>query len=516
MGFMEKLKETLDEEFNVSITENGAIAYRTTGKALLDINFAISSLRRETVEQIERRYEKVFFENKLLAVLWLFFAGDVRGGVGERRLFRIGLNYLAEHEPQIAVKLLPLVAEYTRWDNLLPLLKTSLKDEVCALLKTQIDEDMARMNRGESISLCGKWLPSANASSTLTKFYAKTLIKAWQVTEKQYRKMLVALRSYSNVVEVRMSRGDWGTIDYQAVPSKANLLYSDAFLRNDEQRRKEYLKKLEQGEATINAGVLFPHDIVHKYMSSSGWNLSIKKKDVTLEQLWKNLPDYVNGAGDTICVSDGSGSMCTRIANTEVSAWEVATALAVYFAERSSGEYKDKYITFSENPQLVDLSQAETLRDKIGIAISHDEAERTNVEAVFKLILATAIKNNLSQNELPSNILILSDMEFDTCATSRNYGMGCSSGFKKLFTVIGEEYERYGYKLPRLIFWNICSRTGAIPLKENAHGVALVSGFSPAIMNMVLSGKLDPFECLLEQITSNRYLPVFNAIKELV
>ena len=244
MGFMEKLKETLDEEFNVSITENGAIAYRTTGKALLDINFAISSLRRETVEQIERRYEKVFFENKLLAVLWLFFAGDVRGGVGERRLFRIGLNYLAEHEPQIAVKLLPLVAEYTRWDNLLPLLKTGLKEEVCALLKSQIDEDMDRMNRGESISLCGKWLPSANASSALTKFYAKTLVKAWQVTEKQYRKMLVALRSYSNVVEVRMSRGEWGTIDYQAVPSKANLLYSSAFLRNDEQRRKEYLKKL--------------------------------------------------------------------------------------------------------------------------------------------------------------------------------------------------------------------------------------------------------------------------------
>ena len=179
-------------------------------------------------------------------------------------------------------------------------------------------------------------------------------------------------------------------------------------------------------------------------------------------------------------------------------------------------EYKDKYITFSENPQLVDLSQTKTLRDKIGIAISHDEAGRTNIEAVFKLILATAVKNNLSQNELPSNILILSDMEFDYCATSNHYGVGCSDAFKKLFTVIGEEYERYGYKLPRLVFWNICSRTGTIPLKENKHGVALVSGFSPAIMNMVLSGKLDPFECLLEQITSNRYLPVLDAIKELV
>ena len=516
MDFMENLKNTLGEEFNVSVTENGAVGYRTTGKALLDINFAISSLRNESDSKIEQRYEKVFFENKLLAVLWLFYAGDVRGGIGERRLFRIGLKYLAEHEPEIAVKLLPLVAEYTRWDNLLPLLKTGIKDEVCAILKAQINEDMEKMNKGEAISLCGKWMPSINTSSSLTKFYAKTLIKAWGVTERQYRKMLSALRAYTNVVEVRMSKGDWEGIDYEAVPSKANLVYNSAFLRNDEQRRREYLGKLEKGEATINAGALFPHDVVHKYFSVRGWSVSLNKTDTTLEQLWKALPDFVNGAGNTICVSDGSGSMTTKIGKTQVSALEVAIALSIYFAERSSGQYKDKYITFSENPQLVDFSHAKSLRDKIGVAISHSEVANTNIEAVFKLILKTAIKNGLSQDEMPSNILILSDMEFDGCATSDSYGWARTAGFKKLFAVIGEEYERHGYKLPRLVFWNLCSRTGTIPVKDNALGVALVSGFSPAIMNMVLSGKLDPLECLLDQITVQRYLPVQEAIKGLV
>lgn len=516
MNFMENLKNTLGEDFNESITENGAVGYRTTGKALLDINFAITSLRNVSDAEVTKRLEKAFFEDKKLLILWLFYAGDIRGGVGERRLFRIGLQYLAEHEPEIAIKLLPLVAEYTRWDNLLPLLKTEIKQEVSALLKQQLNEDMEKMNKGESISLCGKWMPSINTSSSLTKFYAKTLINDWGVTERQYRKMLSALRSYTNVVEVRMSRGDWEGINYEAVPSRANLIYNSAFLRNDEQRRREYLSKLESGEAKINAGTLFPHDIVHNYFNARDWRSSLKKLDTTLEELWKALPDYVKGAGNTICVSDGSGSMTSKIGRTQISALETAIALSIYFAGLSTGQYKDKYITFSENPQLVDLSKGKTLRDKIGIALTHDEVANTNIEAVFKLILKTAIDNNMQQADLPDNILILSDMEFDRCATSSSFSWATSSGFNKLFKVIAEEYARHGYKLPRLVFWNLCSRTGTIPVKENSLGVALVSGFSPAIMNMVLSGKLDPFECLLEQITSERYQPVQEAIMGLL
>lgn len=512
-NFMENLRRTIGEDFNESVTENGAVGYRTSGKELLDLNFAVSSLRNETSECIKQRFAKAFFENKLLAIKWLFFAGDVRGGLGERRLFRIGMEYLAENETETANKLLKLIPEYTRWDNLVVLLDTSLCDNVVAIIKEQLNNDMYQMGRNNAISLCAKWMPSANASSNETRRLAKILISKLGVTERQYRKMLVSLRSYTNVVEVKMSNREWSGIDYSAVPSRANLIYNNAFLRNDEQRRREFLNKLENGKTKINAGVLFPHDIVHKYRSN-GW--SLKKHDTALEEMWKALPDYVKESGNTICVADGSGSMTTPVGGTGVTCLDVANALAIYFAERSSGQFKNKYITFSERPQLVNLANAKTLRDKIGIALSHDEVANTNIEAVFDLILTTAINAHMKQSELPSNILILSDMEFDNCVTTSRFSSSGYRGWsidKKLFSVIAQRYAEQGYKLPRLVFWNICSPTGTIPIKENELGVALVSGFSPSIVKMVLSNSTDPFECLLEQLNSERYAPIELAIK---
>ena len=507
-NFMDNLKRTLGEDFNESHTENGAVGYRTSGKALLDINFAVSSLRNEAPANIRARFAKAYYEDKLLAIKWLFYAGDVRGGLGERRLFRIGMEYLIQEEPAVALKLLKLIPEYTRWDNLVVLLDTALHNEVVAIIKEQLDSDMSNYGRKQPISLCAKWMPSANASSAETRRYAKLLIGQLGITERQYRKMLSALRSYTNVVEVKMSNREWSAIEYAAVPSRANLIYNKAFLRNDEERRREYLSKLEKGETKINAGVLFPHDIVHRYAS-------LQKNDTALEAMWKALPDYVKENGNTICVADGSGSMSwSGLGGTSVTALNVANALAIYFAERSSGQFKDKYITFSEHPQLVDFSHCTSLRDKIRLALSHNECANTNVEAVFDLILQTAINANMKQKDMPANILILSDMEFDACAvSSRRSGYSNARVDQKLFSVIARRYAEHGYKLPRLVFWNICSRTGTIPVKENELGVALVSGFSPAIVKMVLSNSTDPFECLLEQLNSERYAPVEQAVK---
>ncbi|MBQ2740998.1 MAG: DUF2828 family protein [Clostridia bacterium] len=513
--FLEQLQETLDEDCNLSMTENGAIGYATTCKPLLDLNFAVSSLRNLSETEIEKQYAKAFYESKLLAIKWLFFAADVRGGMGERRLFRVCLRFLAQTEPAITVKLLPLVAEYTRWDNLLCLLDTSLKDEVCSLLKGQLDKDVAAMQEGKPVSLCAKWLPSVNATSPRSKSYAKLLIRAWNMTEKSYRKTLSALRAYLKVVEVDMSKKAWGNIDYSAVPSRANLLYAEAFLRNDKDRREAYLQQLERGEEKINAGVLFPHDIVHKY-TTNGWNTRVNAYDPTLEELWKALPDYVQGQGNTICVADGSGSMTITVGGTNVSCLSVANALAIYFSERSSGALKDKYITFSRTPKFVNLARCKSLHDKIGKALAHDEVEDTNVEAVFDLILATAIKHKMKQSDMPKNVLILSDMEFNHCCTSNTYGAASDPMFERLFKVIGDKYKQHGYLLPRLIFWNICSRSMTVPLRENELGVALVSGFSPAVMQMVLSGELDPFKCLLEQLNKERYQPIEDALKDIL
>ena len=353
--------------------------------------------------------------------------------------------------------------------------------------------------------------------------FAKLLIKEFGITEKEYRKRLSALRAYLDVIEVKMSRKAWGEIDYESVPSKANLLYEDAFLRNDQERRTQYLQALERGEVEINSSVLFPHDIVHKYFNTNAWDFELNEYNITYEEMWKALPDFIQGAGNTICVSDGSGSMTMPIGNcslsfrpaNSLSCLEVALALSIYFAERSSGQFKDKFITFSENPQFVDLSKGKSLRDKLGIATSYTEVANTDIEAVFELILKAAVKGKMKQEDLPKNILILSDMEFDGSVQTTNYEDPYEpENFKKLFQVFAERFEEKGYKLPRLVFWNLNSRTNTIPVKENEFGVALVSGFSPTILKMVLSDAIDPFVCLLEMLNTERYQAVEDAVKD--
>lgn len=517
MEFMNAVRQTLDNEYNVSITENGAVGYRTTGKNLLDLNFAVASLRKMSDSEVAKRFMKAFCEDQVLAMKWLFYARDVRGGLGERRLFRVVLADLAKSNPEMVIPVINLIPEYGRFDDLWCLLDDKeAANVVYQIVDNQLKQDWDNMKAGKPISLIAKWMPSINAPSVKTKEYGKKLCKALKMTEREYRKALSKLRKYLDVVEIKMSDKNWSEIKYEAVPSRANLIYNSAFLRNDEARRREYLSKLEKGEAKINASTLFPHDIVHKYMTGNMWSARLKSKDATIEALWKALPDTVQGCGNTIVVADGSGSMTTRVDNNSgVTALEVANALAIYFAERSSGQFKDKYITFSERPQFVDFSNCSTLHDKLQTALTHNEWANTNIEKVFDLILTSAVNNHMSQGDLPKNILIISDMEFDsaTCIrSSRSYGYIRPD--QRLFDVIAQKYARAGYKMPRLVFWNVNSRTGTIPVKENELGVALVSGFSVNVAKMVMSGKTDPFECLLETLNSERYAPVEAALKQ--
>lgn len=511
MSFMNAVRQTLNNEYNVSITENGAVGYKTTGKELLDLNFAVASLRKMTDAEVAKRFMKAFCEDQILAIKWLFYARDVRGGLGERRLFRVVMAELIKSNPEMIIPVINLIPEYGRYDDLWCLLDDKEAAKVIyQIVDNQLKRDWEAMAAKKPISILAKWMPSINASSVKTKEYGKKMCKALKMTEREYRKALSKLRKYLDVVEVKMSDKNWSEIKYEAVPSRANLIYNNAFLRNDETRRREYLGKLEKGEAKINASTLFPHDIVHKYMNGNMWSARLKAKDAAIEAMWKALPDTVKGCGNTIVVADGSGSMtCTVDNNSRVTALEVANALAVYFAERSSGDFKDKYITFSHNPQIVDFSKCNSLHDKLQTALAHNEVADTNIEKVFDLILTTAINGNMHQEDLPKNILIISDMEFNRCAR-------CNSGYpnQTLFNAIAKKYARAGYKMPRLVFWNVNSRTGTIPVKENELGVALVSGFSVNVAKMVMSGKTDPFECLLEAINSERYAPIEEALKK--
>ena len=501
MDFINKLKSSLDSEFNVSVTENMALGYMTTGKNLLDLNFAVASLRSRPEQEIVDMFIKAYFDDRKTALIWLFYARDVRGGLGERRLFRVVLEYLAKNNEEAPVgRLIEIITEYGRCDDLFILFDTRYLTETMEFIKKQMAHDLLAMERGESVSLLAKWLPSINASSMNTKKNGKLVAKMLGMTKKGYRQTLSYMRNYIDIVERKMSTGRFSEIKYEAVPSKANIIYKNAFMRHDEERRKSYLERLKKGETKINASVLYPHEIVHSYVKDGFHQL--KPYDETIEQLWKALPD-IPALENTIVVADGSGSMGSPVGNTNCTALSVANALAIYFAEKSTGQFKDLYITFSTRPQLVDLSKGKNLKEKLQIAFAYNEVANTDIYKVFMLILQTAVTNGMKQADMPKNIVIISDMEFDACADNAN---------KRLFHRIAKDYSNYGYRLPRLIFWNVNSRTNTIPVRENEMGVALVSGFSISIAKMIMSLELDPYKCLLDILSDERYNIIRDAI----
>lgn len=503
MSFVEKLHIFLND--NKKLTENGAAGYETTGKALVDLNFAAASLRNEGEREIINRFLTAFYEDRALAVKWLFFLRDIRGGLGERRTFRIIIKYLAESFPEMVGGLAEIMAEYGRFDDLLCLFDTPVEEKALTVLKERLEEDRANMESGRHVSLCAKWMPGNNTSSGASRAMAAKLQSFMKLTAKEYRRLLAGLRAYLNVTEVYMSGRRWNEIDYAKVPSKANLLYRNAFLRQDELRRRAYLEAVQDSGAVIHAAVLMPHEIAARYTVRGGcWQLRMKEEDTTLEALWKNLPDTVAGAENVLCVVDGSGSMLCTVGDGNTTALHVSNALGIYFSERMSGAYRNRFITFSNRPQFVDLSACRTLKEKLELAFSHNDCTNTNIEATFDLILGTALANRLKQEELPRTVLVISDMEFDQAMREHDP--------ETLFDTIRMRYARYGYRMPKLVFWNVNSRTNVIPVRENELGVGLVSGFSVNVCRMVLSNELDPFACLKKILEGERYKKVENYI----
>lgn len=496
MSFMNAIKNELNDE--KCLTTNGAVGYATSGKKLLDLNFSVTSLRKQSEQEIINKFMDAYYEDPLLAMKWLFYCRDCRNGIGERRLFRVVIQYLATLKPDIVRSVLKLVAEYGRHDDVLCLLDTPVKNDVLAAIKEQLVSDKNNMDAGRNISLISKWCASENSSSKTTKAYATTIRKYLGMTSKQYRQMLSKMRQYIDVVERKMSAKQWNEINYEAVPSRANLIYNNAFLRNDEERRREYLDALSKGKAKINASVLFPDDIVHKYCGSM-YSTNVKSLDETLEGLWKALPTLTTE--NTLVVRDGSGSMMGK-------PMDVSTAMAIYMAERSTGEFHNQFITFGAKPKLISLDGMDTLREKLLKTYRETDCSNTNIKAVFDLILRTAVNNKMSQADMPKNIVIISDMQFD----------GVRFNFTQpLFESIAADYAQYGYKMGRLIFWNVDEyHSNVVPIQQNELGVVLISGYSQNLVKMVMSGETDPYECLVKQLNDKRYDAVEEAVKSVL
>lgn len=507
-----------------SYTANDGTAYHTSGSALVDLNFSVPALRQDavdfygkskhnrhfysatrTMDAVEalRLFITSYEEDPLYTMKWLMYVRHIKLGLGERDLFRMMLTKIGDLHPEMALQFIigTELWNYGRWDDVLRIFfdttNTILHDGLGEVILNQFRRDVIGCSLGDSISLLAKWMPSNNTSSKEKRSEAVILQSLLHLSAREYRKTLSKLREYLAVVDRKASLNQWNDINYNHVPSKANLKYRNAFLKHDEERRKAYLTSLQKGDdaVKINADSMFLYDIVQAYVEKSGyWGEILKPYDKTLEQLW-NAQVAAKDYEDILIIRDGSASMCQQLTgNSSVTALSVADSITLYCAQHNKNEYfKNRFITFSNRPQMVDISMCQTLRDKLRRLHRFDDYSNTDIEATFDLILDTAVKNHLPQEELPSACLIISDMQFDQ-ATNHDDNTTVIESCRRKF-------ESLGYSMPRLIFWNVSLYAhNTIPVQMHPSGIILVSGFSKSIVDMVVSRELNPETALKAEL----------------
>jgi hypothetical protein len=462
-------------------TANGAQTNATSGTPVLDLFFTIGASRLRSEEEIRTQFRAAYAQDPELATRVGLWARDARGGAGERRAFRVIFRDLIEIDPDRAQRVLALIPELGRWDDVLVALETPLESAAVDLIASGLE-------RGDR--LCGKWMPRKGPQ-------AARLRRALGMTPKGYRKTLVGLTS---VVETQMCDNQWDNINYGSVPSVAHSRYRKAFGRHSPERYREYLDSIKRGEAKINAGAVMPYDIVRGVGISSYYqrvNLDAATAD-SIRAQWAALPD-LGLEGDILPVIDVSGSMGCAVSGS-TTAMDVAVSLGIYLSERIRGKFANKFVTFSDEPNLVDLEG--DIIHKIRTVANSDWGMSTNIEAVFQLIVETARAYSLTQEDLPSKVLILSDMEFNQ-ATGGGYWSGSSEPTN--FEAIDAMFTQLGYQRPDLVFWNINGRSGNVPVTLGDGGTALVSGFSPNIARAVMGDDIDPESVMLTAVNNERY-----------
>ena len=508
----------MKNETNYTLTENGALTHKTTTSDLLDMFALGASMRKRSDEDVLLMFQKAYRENPLYALKCLFYIRDVRGGQGERRFFRVCMKWLANNESEVVIRNLKNVPEFGRWDDLYVFDGTAIEDEAYTLIKEQLALDV----QCKTPSLLAKWLKSENTSSAKSQYLGMKTRKHLNMTSRQYRKTLSILRKRINVLERLMSAGEWDKIEFDKIPSRAGLIYKNAFARHDIERQKAGARTYENfakdETTTVNAKALYPYECVAEAMKAMntgyGWGYSRTNTPLDdtnrlmVNKYWDNLADYFHNASfNGMAIVDTSGSMCRADAAAPLN---VAISLGMYCAEKAKGPFAGHFITFSSNPTFVEVEGVDFC-DKVVRMSNADWGGSTNVEAAFDLMLKTAIDNGCTQDEIPQNLIIISDMEFNFCVTSgprseSRWG-GCGTrlhtGDDTLFETMAKKWASYGYHMPNLIFWNVDARQNNIPMKDTGY-VSYVSGMSPTIFETILSGKTG-YDLMMEKLDSERY-----------
>lgn len=499
----------LKRETNETLTENGAIAYKTTESDLLDLFAVIGALRKRPTTEVIEKFNRAFAEDKLLAMKMLFYARDIRNGLGERKIFRNIVNYLATYQTEIMKKNIDLIPVFGRWDDLYSLVGTPLEDDAFELISNQLSADLETVKQGKNPSLLAKWLKSTSGISKENCKLGKLTAKKLHLSYKTYRQTLSLLRKKLNIVERNMSANEWDNIVYKEVPSLAMQKYRNAFKEHNLIAFKEYIEKVKNGEEKINASTLYPYNILEAGDLQEKWgtyrdsNYYFANWDEVLEEQWKALPNYVEGENNILVMADTSSSMSGRPICTSI-------GLAIYFAERNKGIWHNNFLTFASKPSLIQLT-GNTLKEKVNCI--PNICDNTDIEAAFDLVLRTAVENNLSQNDIPKAIIVISDMEFDSAINDYcSYGDSQIKKITKRNKIMDEiaiRFQNAGYTLPKVIYWNVDSRQDVYHAISENKNVAMVSGQSASTFKTVLTSiDESPYEVMLKTLNNPLYAVV--------
>lgn len=483
-----------------STTTNGALAYDSTNSKVLDLFALGGAYRNHTDADCIFLFKNAFEEDALYALKCLFYLRDVRGGQGERRFFRVCMQWLANAYPDAVYTNLDLFPVYGRYDDLYCLVGTPIEEAMWDLIRKQLALDLTC----KTPSLLAKWLKSENTSSNESNRLGNKTRKALNMNHRQYRKTLSYLRNKINIVERLMSANRWDEIEFDKIPSRAGLIYKNAFARRDIIKAK-YEAFAKSDKTKVNAKDLYPYEVVAeacKYNDKDYYSRrSVNFKDTNrlmINKYWDNLKDYFDGCSlNALAMVDTSGSMTGHEASAPIN---VAISLGLYCAERAKGPFANHYISFSNHPRLIETNGVDFC-DKVERIYRTNRCENTNLREGFDMILNTAMKYSLAQSDLPETIIVISDMQIDGINNdNRHWYEGTKLPDMEM---IRRDWERAGYKMPKLVYWNVNAYDKANILDKNPM-VSYVSGFSPSIFKAIMSGKTQK-DLMYEVLDSERY-----------
>lgn len=452
---------------NLTITENQALALKSTVSPELDLFYNIGAKRNKDILPL---FIKSYSNSPEISIRIALWGRDAREGCGERQIFKDILKYLEINEIEIFKRVVIKVPELGRWDDLLICQTEEGFNLIAQLIKDDINKNSKR-------SLAAKWMPRKGE-------IANKLRKKWKMNPKEYRKFLV---ENTNVVENQMCLNKWDEINYEEVPSLAMTRYTKAFNKHSKETFSQYKVNLSKGEVKINTNAIYPYDIINNLLNG----------DSELAELqWKNLGN-VFSMDKVIPLVDVSGSMSTKIGKT-LTAMNVAISLGLYMTERQNDEFKDLILTFETKPKFINLRNIKTLKERYNMILESPWGGSTNIESAFDLILNKAIEVNATKEEIPNMLIIFSDMEFNSAISNNSNTM---------YEICKKRYNSKGYDLPIIIFWNLVSRNDHVPVRFDTNGTILLSGFSPKIIKYILNNLNDitPLKIMNDIIMNERY-----------